>query len=71
MKKALADFIKNDWAVTWFVFGVVFFIMAAIDAFNGNNEKSLGEIGICLACNARSEVKVLLKRINEDQGGRE
>ena len=53
----------NLYAIFWFVFGIIFFIFATIDMAKGNAERSLGEIGISLACHARCEVKILEKKI--------
>ena len=55
----------NKFAVWWFLFGVVFFVLAAIAAFNGESDRALACIGISLACGARCEVKVLQTKMEE------
>lgn len=57
----------NWWIAFWFLFGLLFFILAIIDAVNGKNDNAVGLVGIALACQARCEVKILQKRI-EDKG---
>lgn len=55
------------WIVFWFVFGLVFFSLATIDAVNGKNDHAVGLVGIAIACQARCEIKILQKRM-EDKG---
>lgn len=55
------------WIVFWFLFGLLFFIFATINAVNGENDKAVGLAGIALACQARCEIKILQKRM-EDKG---
>lgn len=55
------------WIVFWFLFGLLFFSLATIEAVNGKNDKAVGLVGIAIACQARCEIKILQKRM-EDKG---
>ena len=63
-KNKLFEFLDNWWAVFWFVAGVVFFVFATIAIYNGENSEAKSCLAICLACHARSEVKILQKKID-------
>ena len=66
MKEELLEyFISNGLALFWFVSGWIFFVIAVISAINNENEKSLACVGICLACHARSEVKILQRKVEK------
>ena len=53
----------NYWAIYWFALGLLLFILAAVNAYKGNSDRSIAMIGVSLACHARSEIAVLQKRI--------
>ena len=55
----------NPFAVWWFAFGIVFFILAVIAAFNEQADRATAYLGICVACHARCEIKVLQRRMEE------
>ena len=65
MKETLLKFLDNWWVVFWFVFGVIFFVFATIAAVNHEDDNAKACIGICLACHARSEVKILQRKIEK------
>ena len=58
---------SNWFAILWFILGIMFFVFATIDAINGDAEKSIGEMGISLACQARCEVKILERKIENNK----
>ena len=63
-------FYENFFAIAWLVFGIVFLVLAMIDACNGQNDRYIACIGVSLACHARCEVKILewrLKRLNNEK----
>lgn len=55
----------NYWVICWFVLGLVFFILATVNAYKGDYDRAIAMIGISLACHARSEVKILQDRIEK------
>jgi len=55
----------NYWAIYWFAFGVLFFILATVNAYRGEHNRAIAMIGVSLACHARSEVKILQDRIEK------
>lgn len=59
-------FYENFFATAWLVFGIVFFVLAMIDACNGQNDRSIACIGVSMACHARCEVKVLESKIKKE-----
>lgn len=67
MKKALLEFLDNNWALFWFAFGIIFFVFATVSAFKEETEKSIGYLGISLACHARCEVKILQRKIEKGE----
>lgn len=67
MKKTLLEFVNNDWAVWWFLFGMAFFVLATIDAVNGENTRAIGLMGICMGCHARCEVEILQRKIEKNE----
>ena len=66
MKKNFSS--SNWWSLLWFVFGVTFFVLATISAIHNETDKSIACIGVCIACHARCEVKILQKKFEEMQG---
>ena len=65
MKETLLEFLDNLWALFWFTAGIVFIVIAIISAINKENDKSIACIGVCLACHARCEVKILQRKIEK------
>ena len=62
------ELIKDWWVLLWFLSGTTFFVLGTISAFNNENEKALGCLGIALACHARCEVKILQRKMENNNG---
>ena len=65
MKYKKLELLNDWWVVFWFVIGMTFIVLAAIAACNKENDKALACVGICLACHARCEVKILQRKIEK------
>jgi len=61
----------NYWAIWWFAFGLLFFILATVNLYRGEYSDAIAMSGVSLACNARSEVKILQQRIEKAEGTNE
>lgn len=65
--KYIFEFFDNTWALAWFIFGLVFFVLGTISAVNNETEKSLACLAMCMGCHARCEVKILQRKIEKDK----
>lgn len=68
MKTDWLELINNWWVMLWFISGLVFFVFGAISAFNNENDRAIGCLGIALACHARCEVKILMRKLGLRDG---
>lgn len=55
------------WIAFWFLCGLLFFSLAIIHMVNEKNDNVVGLVGTAIACQARCEIKILQKRM-EDKG---
>lgn len=65
MKDKILELLNDWWVVYWFVIGMIFIVLAAIAACNKENDKALACVGICFACHARCEVKILQRKMEK------
>ena len=65
MKETELELFNDWWVMLWFIFGIVFFVLATIAAANNETDKSIACIAICNACHARCEVKILARKIDK------
>ena len=63
----MKEFFDNNWALFWFVGGIVFIVFAFIAASNNQEDKSLACMAFSVACHARCEVKILVRKIEKLQ----
>lgn len=58
----MEKFFKYYWVILWGVFSIIFLVFAATEA---QNEKALAYLAMCIACQARCEIKILQNRLEE------
>ena len=68
MKTDWLELINDWWVMFWFTSGLAFFVLCIIFAFSDEKDASFGCLGIALACQARCEVKILMKRLELRDG---
>ena len=58
----MEKFLKYFWVIAWGVFSVIFLVFATIET---PDEKALAYLAMCIACQARCEIKILQNRLEE------
>ena len=62
----MEKFLKYFWVITWGVFSIIFFVFAMLPLdTKAPNEKVLVYLAMCIACQARCEIKILQNRLEE------
>ena len=66
MKEQILELLNDWWVIFWFVISIAFLVLAAISAMHNEVEKTIACVGVSMACQARCEVKILQRKIEND-----
>lgn len=62
----MEKFLRYFWVIAWGVFSIIFLVFAMLHLdTEAPNEKALAYLAMCIACQARCEIKILQNRLEE------